>query len=668
MKKYSIIALLVTLVASLSSCNDDFMQRDPIDDMADGTFFTKEADLQLYLDGIYRYYVYGHGVSGTNNTSHDKGFLAVKAGSQIIFGDAFSDNTVYAGNIDAKLGGTYDTPNTASKNFDAPWQWEKLRKVNYFLNHYAEVGDPETLKKYAAQAYFFKAWDYYIKLVALGEVPWLDKELDTSSPELYGSRMPRTELVTNILKCFDFAIENLEDNDNSCGYINKDMALFLKARFCLFEGTFRKYHTELNLQSTANELLGMSRDAAWTIIEKNRYSLFKHPTAKDSYWQLFVQKGSPETEGNNETILSRVYDGVKLGHDNPRYWGMNNHTRYCMGAPVTMLEDYLCEDGRPIYIGGVEGSYEVNPLFKGYDGMWEELDNRDPRLTQTVCRPGEYASIFDADDNTYSLEESGIIYPMITYDTGGGSPMKKYNSTVTGYRFIKHWMPDYAEWEANPKGVQTAHMFRYGELLLIYAEARAELGEITNDDLEITVNALRERAGFDFAKYPNAKLTLTNIPADPRLDAIYAKYLDYSVTPIIREIRRERRVETMMEGMRYEDLIRWKAGKLFTVPVRGMKMTQEKIELYSKNRNDEVYKDYPYKVTVPIGEVGNKVIVDDDGFIIPYPTSTTVIKGVRPWDDKRYYYPIPLNEMLMNPLLTQNPAWKDINRKPINIA
>ena len=595
MKKYSIIALLVTLVASLSSCNDDFMQRDPIDDMADGTFFTKEADLQLYLDGIYRYYVYGHGVSGTNNTSHDKGFLAVKAGSQIIFGDAFSDNTVYAGNIDAKLGGTYDTPNTASKNFDAPWQWEKLRKVNYFLNHYAEVGDPETLKKYAAQAYFFKAWDYYIKLVALGEVPWLDKELDTSSPELYGSRMPRTELVTNILKCFDFAIENLEDNDNSCGYINKDMALFLKARFCLFEGTFRKYHTELNLQSTANELLGMSRDAAWTIIEKNRYSLFKHPTAKDSYWQLFVQKGSPETEGNNETILSRVYDGVKLGHDNPRYWGMNNHTRYCMGAPVTMLEDYLCEDGRPIYIGGVEGSYEVNPLFKGYDGMWEELDNRDPRLTQTVCRPGEYASIFDADDNTYSLEESGIIYPMITYDTGGGSPMKKYNSTVTGYRFIKHWMPDYAEWEANPKGVQTAHMFRYGELLLIYAEARAELGEITNDDLEITVNALRERAGFDFAKYPNAKLTLTNIPADPRLDAIYAKYLDYSVTPIIREIRRERRVETMMEGMRYEDLMRWKAGKLFTIPVRGMKMTQEKIELYSKTATMKYIRIIPTK-------------------------------------------------------------------------
>ena len=187
MKKYSIIALLVTLVASLSSCNDDFMQRDPIDDMADGTFFTKEADLQLYLDGIYRYYVYGHGVSGTNNTSHDKGFLAVKAGSQIIFGDAFSDNTVYAGNIDAKLGGTYDTPNTASKNFDAPWQWEKLRKVNYFLNHYAEVGDPETLKKYAAQAYFFKhgtiTSNWWLWVKCLGWIRnWIQVHRNSTAP------------------------------------------------------------------------------------------------------------------------------------------------------------------------------------------------------------------------------------------------------------------------------------------------------------------------------------------------------------------------------------------------------------------------------------------------------------------------------------------------------
>ena len=203
------------------------------------------------------------------------------------------------------------------------------------------------------------------------------------------------------------------------------------------------------------------------------------------------------------------------------------------------------------------------------------------------------------------------------------------------------------------------------ELLLIYAEARAELNEITNDDLDLTVNELRKRAGFDFAKYPNARLTLQNIPNDPRLDAIFAEKLDYSVSPILREIRRERRVEMMLEGERYEDLMRWKAGKFFTIKLRGMKMTDAKIALYSKNRLDEAYDDgvnHWDKVTVPIAEVGNTVRVDNEGFIIPWPTSTTVIDGVRPWDDKRYYYPIPLNEMLLNPQLTQNPGWKDISR------
>ncbi|MDR0572704.1 MAG: RagB/SusD family nutrient uptake outer membrane protein [Tannerella sp.] len=660
MKKYSFILLSFVFISVFSSCNDEFMQRDPIDDMADGTFFVKEADLPLYLDGLYRYYIYGHGIGGTNNTSHDKGFLAVKAGSQIIFGDAFSDNAVYAGTSpDTKLQGTYDAPNTASKNFDNPWNWKKLRKVNYFLNHYKEVGDPELLKGYAAEAYFFKAWDYYIKLLALGEVPWIDKELDTESEEMYGPRTPRKEIVENILECLDFAIANLDDNENSCGRINKDMAGFLKARFCLFEGTFRKYH-KLGLEY--DDLFRQSRDAAKAIIDKGKYELYRNPAVKDSYWQLFVQKGAPEAENNNETILARVYDGVKLGNDNPRYWGFNNHTRYCMGATTAMLEDYLCEDGKPVYTGGSPGNYEKNPLFKGYDGMWEELDNRDPRLRQTVCKPGEYASIFDYANGTYGLEQTGIIYPMVTYATGGGSPVKMYNSTVTGYRFIKHWMPDKANWEANPNGVQTAHMFRYGELLLIYAEAKAELNELTNEDLAITVNKLRERAGYDFSKYPNARLTLSNIPDDPRLDAIYAEKLDYSVSPVLREIRRERRVEMMMEGMRYEDLIRWKAGKLFTVPARGMKMTEEKIALYD-NRIDKVNPATGIKETaVPKIQIGNDVIVDNERFIIPYPMSPTIINGVHPWNDKRYYYPIPLNELLLNPNLTQNPGWKDINR------
>lgn len=666
-KYYKIIITALVLISPFTACNDDFMQQDPIDKMANGTFFTKESDLPLYLDGLYQYYVIGHGRGETNVPTAEKTFLNLAGGgSPIVYMDIFSDNAVYAGAApDEKLQGVYETPATAPEEYNAPWEWKKLRKVNYFLNHYQEVSttNRENLKKWAAEAYFFKAWDYYTKLLSLGEVPWITKELTLDAPELYSSRTPRVELVDSIMSCLNFAVANLQDNNQPAGRINQDQALFLKAKFCLFEGTFRKYHTDLKLHSTASYYLEQSAEAAKTIMDKGRYELFKDPAKKDSYWQLFVQTNHPSTHNNKETILARVYDGATVGTNVARYWGFNNHTRYSSGGTVAMLEEYLCEDGQPVYIAGAPGSYVQNPLFKGYDGLWEELDNRDPRLTQTVNKPGEYASVFDYnDEGKYGIQEVGIIYPMVTQATGGGTPTKMYNSTVTGYRFIKHWMPDRPIWALNPNGKQTAHMFRYGELLLIYAEAKAELGTITNSDLDKTINALRERAGFNFAKYPNAKLTLGNIPEDPRLDAIFAEKLDYTVTPIIREVRRERRVEMMMEGKRYEDLMRWKAGKLYTVPLRGMKMSPAKVALYD-GRIDKLNPVTGIKETAaPKYQKNNTVFVDGNDFIIPWAQAPRVVDGVLPWDDRRYYFPIPLKEMQLNPNLTQNKGWKDISR------
>lgn len=207
-----------------------------------------------------------------------------------------------------------------------------------------------------------------------------------------------------------------------------------------------------------------------------------------------------------------------------------------MGATRGLLEEYLCADGRPIYIGGTEGNYQVNPLFKGY-GMWKELDNRDPRLTQTVCKPGEYVTIWG---NGKVDPANGILYPSLSYNTSG--------STVTGYRFIKHWMGDQQEIDDVTNGTQAAIEFRYGELLLMYAEVEYELnGTLTQDQVDMTINALRKRAGFDFEQYPSARLVVGQEPADPRLDKIYRDKLDYTVSPLLREIRRERRIELAME-------------------------------------------------------------------------------------------------------------------------
>ena len=215
-------------------------------------------------------------------------------------------------------------------------------------------------------------------------------------------------------------------------------------------------------------------------------------------------------------------------------------------------------------------------------------------------------------------------------------------------------MGDVVEEDRLYNGIQAAIEFRYAELLLNYAEAKYELnGTLSQSDIDLTINALRERAGFDFSKYPTAKLTVGQEPADPRLDKIYAEKLDYTVNPLLREIRRERRIELAIENHRYEDLMRWKAGKLLTVPLRGMNFNAVK-DLY-----DGTHTDKP-EIAVKV-ELNKTVFVDDEGFLICYPKSPyqNTIKGTLPWDDYRYYWPIPKEELIMNPNLVQNKGWED---------
>ncbi|GHT40962.1 hypothetical protein AGMMS49965_10030 [Bacteroidia bacterium] len=655
------------LAGSTTACDDNFLQQDPFQNLAEGSFLKNEGDLPIYLNGLYALYAEGH----QSGNAYDDVAPTQMKGSPIAMPDLASDNAVAftgtAGNPSARLDGTYKTPTDGSKTANG-WDWTSLKQVNYFLKHVHDadgsVSDPSALNKWIAEACFFKAWDYYKKLYIFGEVPWFDLDLNVDSPELYAPRTPRVELADSILSLLNFAVANIKDGGAADGRINRDMVNFLKARFCLFEGTFRKYHTELGLQSSANKFLAEVETACEAIIATNRYELFKakaktpsYPgTVIDSYWQMFGQVQSPAADGNKEAILARVYDGPegKLGHGMSRYYIMNRGNasgRYSKGATKSFIEDYLCIDGQTI---------STSPLFKGYDGLWEELDNRDPRLTQTVEKPGTYLTIFDRDKATLSLADNGLKYPEITYNCPTANQCVTGGPSVTGYYIIKHMTTDLPSNGSTAKGRQTAVMFRYGEVLLMLAEAKAELGTLTSGDLDRTVNQLRERAGFDFATYPNSRLTTTNAPADPRLDAIWASAVDYSVTPLLREIRRERRVEMAQEGLRREDLVRWKAGKLMEVPLRGMKFTAEKQALYNGSNVGKVVDGV--KITAFQAKKDIDVFVDTDGFIIGFPKSPNVTNGTLKWEDRYYYWPIPLEELELNKKLTQNPGWTDIAR------
>ena len=450
-KKY-IFALGLTSML-LPSCNNDFMERYPLDEITDESFWKTETDLKLMLNSLYPLYIIGHG----SGWSDSKTPVLNVVGSPLMYGDVYSDNCVKTGNEFRSMAGELVVPTGASK--DNGWNWENLRKINFFLARY-ERADLSQEKKnaYGGEAYFFKAWEYYQKVLFFGDVPWLTYDLTEASEELYAPRTPRTEVMDSVLMCINKAVEWLPEKANQDSErLNKDQANFLKARICLFEGTFRKYHTELGLQNSANKYLEEAVKACEALLGK--YALYKN--GEETYWKMFA---TTDLSGNPEVILARNYLENKVGHAAQRYYQQNNSNRQSMGASRGLVDEYLCIDGRPIYINGNEGNYEKNPNFLGY-GKWTELENRDPRLTQTICRPGEHVTIYQS--GVVDKEKNGITYPGLNYTSSG--------STVTGYRVIKHWMGDKVEEDRTTKGIQAAIEFRYAELLLIYAEAKYEL-------------------------------------------------------------------------------------------------------------------------------------------------------------------------------------------------
>ncbi|MDR0745544.1 MAG: RagB/SusD family nutrient uptake outer membrane protein [Mediterranea sp.] len=649
----TIIALsAATIAVALTGCNDAFMQQDPTQQMAEGVFLKNEGDLPLYLNQFYSKYAEGmqSGYAESATISNAPFGEAIRM-PRLIGWDKMTDNALLNGTqlsanntgvADPRLNGTFVVPQTG---VTTGWDWTSMRSLNYFLRNYTQAardGDVSKLDKYKAEALFFKAWDYYNKVLIFGEVPWFSSDLNVDSPELFAPRTTRTVLMDSVLNIINFAVDHLPEGTAPDGRINKDMANFLKMRICLFEGTFRKYHSNLNLPD-ANKFLTECVTAAQAIIATGHYELYTGAGEK-SYHKMFTFLKTPQTDGNTEAILARTYDGANVGNATFRYFDQNQTKKYgCFGASKGMLDEYLCIDGKTI---------ENSELFEGYDGLWTELNNRDPRLTQTVCRPGEYWSIWRNSGATKGVIDAkvhGITFPLIGIFNA---------STVGGYRVIKHWVGDIAEYEATTKGTQTGVEFRYGEVLLSLAEAKAELGTITQDDIDLTINNLRMRAGYNIIAYPGSRLTIGSEPADARLDKIYADYVGYTPSPLIREIRRERRVEMAWEGLRYMDLIRWKAGKLMTVPLRGMKMTLEKQNIYKEKRElNPDKKDHSDEIVIPASYVAIKdkdYFLDTEGFIICYPKDPNVSNGVLPWSDKRYYWPIPKQEIELNDNLTQS--------------
>lgn len=575
MKKIK-LALAATLVVTLlSGCNDSFLERYPLDQLTSETFWVSENDLSTYTATLY---------------SH------VPNHWDVLWGDEISDNMAPA---------TYDETAAGLHLAETgTWDWEYLRKCNFFLDHYNKAEVEEAVKnEYAAEVRLFRAWFYFERVVKYGDVPWVDRALTTEDTDiLYGSRTPRNEVMDHIIEDLTYATEYLSESREE-GRVNKYAALHLKARICLFEGTYRKYH-KLGDPTT---YLQQAVAAAEQIMNSGKFALYSTGNPTMDYRNLWIQNN---LTGNSEMIFFRHYDSVLYGHGGGfpiRYIPIDNN-----GLTKDMINDYLCTDGKPI---------SLSTLYKGDVTLDDEFENRDPRMAQTIVAPGI---------GFWGEGGENEVVPRLYVAQGAGS------ATSTGY----HWMKAYSrEAEAMADKAETdLPIFRYAETLLIYAEAKAELGLATQSDIDKSINLIRKRVNM-----PN--MVISDLQRDPDSDMTRAAgYLDEEVPVLLEEIRRERRVELAVEGFRRNDLLRWRAGKFYEKPVLGARWSYF---LGLKNLNGMPIYDN--------GSLGKDIWVNKDGYIEPYQKSLPKGRVFDP--DKHYLMAIPLVELSLNPNLGQNPGW-----------
>lgn len=548
-KRVSIYILAASLV--LGSCKID---RFPETSFSDTDFWNTESDLINAANRLYE--------------QLDANWI-----------DNRADDAVNQGGPNNISNGTRIVPNTSGDWTD---RYFEIFTANNIIEKAPRANVTDAVRnRYIGEARFFRAYCYFSLLQKYGDVPLLQKTLDYNSPELEMPRTPRAQVIQAIYDDLDFAAEWLPARAAlpaaQFGRVTKSAAWALKARAALFEGTYGKFHNTGNNWQTH---LQAAIDAAQKVMTGQGHVLYPR------YGGLFLHEG--EGPANTENIFVKIF-GVSntnliLGHNNSR--DLENGR---MAPTRNLVRQYLYSDGLPAFNTNNTPSATQSPLFvpEGTEPRYNTiLENRDPRLGFTVYLAGEEAY-------------KGPWIPTTSLGARSAFAAKK------GFSIVDQTI--------NGAAVVDRILIRYAEVLLTYAEAKFELNDAISDaDLELTVNALRNRVGFG-VKLTNAFVSGNNLS-------------------MREEIRRERTVELALEGFRYTDIIRWKiAETVLPQDLLGAKF----IETDWPNTNP------------------NSLNLNADRVLIVEPANTRSFR-----ENRDYLYPVPLNEItLSGGNVTQNPNW-----------
>lgn len=600
--KLAYFAAGLALAASTTGC-DDALDLSPKSQIGLDEYFKSANDLQVFSNYFYPAVL-------TQNMDGDPAFddqaddlVAIPMSSLLRGGNSRS--------VPASGGG---------------WSWGALRRINTLLEYIDKCPDKEAVERYTAVARFFRAYFYFQKVARFGDVPWIDRQLGSDDEQLSAPRDSRELVMSRMLEDIDYAIEHLPTNktEKSPYIVTRGAALALKSNFCLFEGTFRKYHGIKTEGHDWNFYLEQCADASRKLMsgENGSYKLYSTGKPAEDYLNLF----NAQDANTAEYILAVKYDqALGIKHNANAFTLQPTQGR--PGYTRKFICTYLMKDGSRFTDRA------------GWQTMQfvEEMTDRDPRLAQTVRGL-----------NYHRKGDTRILPADITLSSTGYQPIKFVTESKIG---------SYTMDNNNCTSCDLPE-FRYAETLLNLAEALAELGTLSQQELDATVNALRKRVGM-----PSLTLAEANAKPDPYLLSAETGFgaVSGENAGVILEIRRERSIEMAQEGRRWRDLMRWHTGKMVDQSLAGAYFPGPgSYDLTGDGKPDVIlYPSGTVKPSNPGGEtlveIGKDIFLTDGTKGYLDGTRNQVRQGFR--DDRDYLFPIPSDDINLNPNLKQNPNW-----------
>lgn len=630
-----------------TSCND-LLDLEPVSQITPETYYNTADQLAAYLNNYYNSVLKNpYNGSMYHEAAYNDGMARSDRNTDIFVQGVSGNTTLFADDY-------WEVP--TDKNMQSDYFYY-IRICNYFLEQVlpkyeaGEISGDETLiKNYIGEAYFMRALTYYRALVVFGDFPIVTKVLNDDNDEVVeaSKRSPRNEVARFILDDLDTAINYLASRSEFSGQrLNRESALLFKSRVALFEGTFEKYHKNsgrvpgdsnwpgasasynsgktFDVDSEIEFFLTEAMEAAKEVADNAQLTSNNHVmepsvgviSGWNSYFEMYSQ---PSLADVLEVLLWKEYSSsLSVKHDAPyrcKVGCADGYTR-------TFVETFLMKNGLPIYAD--------NSGYKGDVSIDNAKDGRDERLQLFIW--GE-STILDTDESSPNVGKS-FSKPDITAS-------EDEKRCITGYQPRKYYTYDYEQTTNDEvRGTNACPIFRTAEAMLNYMEASYELSGSLNSTARGYWQSLRERAGV------STNIDVTISATDLSKESDFGVYSGVTmVDKTLYNIRRERMTETFSEGLRYEDLLRWRSfDRMLTtnwIP-EGVNFWDEMYENYKVDSDGnavDLVADGSDKAIVSSSELSK--------YLRPYSrtmSSTNVLRNGYNWHKAYYLYPISIADM-----------------------